>query len=124
MVQPDMKNAGVFLGFCANPGISSYLMNIGLQANHRRGMKVIIIDPRITPASQSADLHLRVKPGTDGALALCLGRELIHNDWIDRDYIRENVYGFEAYKEYVEAFTPEKTAEITGLAPEEIRLAA
>ncbi len=61
MVQPDMKNAGVFLGFCANPGISSYLMNVGLQANHRRGMKVIIIDPRITPASQSADLHLRVK---------------------------------------------------------------
>ncbi len=124
MVQPDMKNAGVFLGFCANPGISSYLMNLGLQANHRRGMKVIIIDPRITPASQAADLHLRVKPGTDGALALCLGRELIHNDWIDRDYIRENVYGFEAYQAYVEAFTPEKTAEITGLTPEEIRLAA
>ena len=124
MVQPDMKNAGVFLGFCANPGISSYLMNIGLQANHRRGMKVIIIDPRITPASQSADLHLRVKPGTDGALALCLGRELIHHDWIDRDYIRENVYGFDAYREYVEQFTPEKTAEITGLTPEEIRLAA
>lgn len=124
MVQPDMKNAGVFLGFCANPGISSYLMNVGLQANHRRGMKVIIIDPRITPASQSADLHLRVKPGTDGALALCLGRELIHNDWIDHDYIREHVYGFEAYRAYVEEFTPEKTAEITGLTPEEIRLAA
>lgn len=124
MVQPDMKNAGVFLGFCANPGISSYLMNLGLQANHRRGMKVIIIDPRITPASQAADLHLRVKPGTDGALALCLGRELIHNDWIDHDYIRENVYGFEAYRAYVENFTPEKTAEITGLTPEKIRLAA
>ena len=124
MVQPNMKNAGVFLGFCANPGISSYLMNIGLQANHRRGMKVIVIDPRITPASQSADLHLRVKPGTDGALALCLGRELIHNDWIDHDYIRENVYGFEAYRAYVEEFTLEKTAEITGLTPEEIRLAA
>lgn len=124
MVQPDLGHAGVFLGFCANPGISSYLMNGGLQANHRRGMKVIIIDPRITPASQSADLHLRVKPGTDGALALALGRELIHNGWIDRDYIRENVHGFAAYRDYVEQFTPEKTAEITGLNPEEIRLAA
>lgn len=124
MVQPDLGHAGVFLGFCANPGISSYLMNGGLQANHRRGMKVIIIDPRITPAAQSADLHLRVKPGTDGALALGLGRELIHHGWIDKDYIRENVHGFEAYREYVEQFTPEKTAEITGLTPEEIRLAA
>ena len=124
MVQPDLGHAGVFLGFCANPGISSYLMNGGLQANHRRGMKVIIIDPRITPASQSADLHLRVKPGTDGALALGLGRELIRHGWIDQDYIRENVHGFEAYRDYVEQFTPEKTAEITGLTPEEICLAA
>ncbi len=124
MVQPDLKNAGVFLGFCANPGISSYLMNGGLQANRARGMKVIIIDPRITPASRSCDLHLRIKPGTDGALALCLGRELIHNGWIDQDYIEKNVYGFEAYRDYVETFTPEYTTQITGLDPEDIRTAA
>ena len=124
MVQPDLGHAGVFLGFCANPGISSYLMNGGLQHNRKRGMKVIIIDPRITPASENCDLHLRVKPGTDGALALGLGRELIHQGWIDQDYIRDNVYGFPAYRDYVEAFTPEKTAQITGLTPEEIRLAA
>jgi anaerobic selenocysteine-containing dehydrogenase len=124
MVQPDLGNAGVFLGFCANPGISSYLMNGGLQANRKRGMKVIIIDPRITPASQNCDLHLRIRPGTDGALALCLGRELIRNGWIDQDYIQQHVHGFPAYRDYVEAFTPEVTANITGLSPEDIRLAA
>lgn len=124
MVQPDLKNVGCFLGFCANPGISSYLMNGGLMANHNRGMKVIIIDPRITPASQNADLHLRIKPGTDGALALGLGRELIEKGYIDEAYIQENVHGFEAYRDYVAQFTLEKTAEITGLAPEDIALAA
>lgn len=124
MVQPDLKNAGCFLGFCCNPGISSYLMNGGLTANHNRGMKVIIIDPRITPASQNADLHLRIKPGTDGALALGLGRELIEKGYIDEAYIQENVHGFEAYGDYVSQFTLEKTAEITGLTPEEIALAA
>lgn len=124
MVQPDLGRAGVFLGWCANPGISSYLMNGGLQANRGRGMKVIIIDPRVTPASQNCDLHLRIRPGTDGALALCLGRELIHNGWIDMEYIQKNVYGFEAYRDYVEAFTPAYTAEITGLSPEDIRTAA
>lgn len=124
MVQPDLKNAGCFLGFCANPGISSYLMNGGLAANHNRGMKVIIIDPRITPASQNVDLHLRIKPGTDGALALGLGRELIEKGYIDEAYIQENVHGFEAYRDYVAQFTLEKTAEITGLTPEDIALAA
>lgn len=124
MVTPDLKNAGVFLGWCANPGISSYLMNGGLQANRRRGMKVIIIDPRITPASRNCDLHLRIKPGTDGALALCLGRELIENGWIDQDYIEKYVHGFEAYRQYVQTFTPEYTARITGLSPVDIRTAA
>ncbi len=124
MVQPDLGNAGCFLGFCANPGISSYLMNGGLMHNKARGMKVIIIDPRIIPASQNADLHLRIKPGTDGALALGLGRELIETGYIDTDYIREYVHGFEAYREYVSRFTLEETARITGLAPEDIALAA
>lgn len=124
MVQPDLGNANCFLGFCANPGISSYLMNGGLMHNQARGMKVIIIDPRITPASQNADLHLRIKPGTDGALALCLGRELIKYRWIDQEYIQQHVHGFEAYRDYVQEFTPEKTAEITGLSPDDIRKCA
>ncbi len=123
-VRPDLGRAGVFLGFCANPGISGYLMNSGLRKNRQRGMKVIIVDPRITPASEDCDLHLRIRPGADGALALCLGRELIRNDWIDRAYIRDNVYGFEEYAAYAETFTPEYTAELTGLRPEDIRLAA
>ena len=124
MVQPDLGRAGVFLGWCANPGISGYLMNIGLQKNRQRGMKVIIVDPRITPASRDCDLHLRIRPGTDGALALCLGRELIENGWIDRDYIEQNVYGFAEYAAYVSRFTPEETAQITGLSPVDIRRAA
>ena len=124
MVQPDLGRAGVFLGWCANPGISGYLMNIGLQKNRQRGMKVIIVDPRITPASRDCDLHLRIRPGTDGALALCLGRELIENGWIDRDYIEQSVYGFAEYAAFVSRFTPEYTAKITGLDPADIRQAA
>lgn len=125
MVQPDLGHAGVFLGFCANPGISSYLMNGGLQANHRRGMKVIIIDPRITPASQSADLHLRVKPGTDGALALGLGRELIPA-WLDRSRTISGKMSM-ALKPTGTMWSSlprRRPPEITGLTPEEICLAA
>jgi len=124
MVQPDLSRAGVFLGWCANPGISGYLMNNGLRKNRERGMKVIIIDPRLTPACRDCDLHLRPRPGTDGALALALGRELIQNGWIDRDYIRENVHGFSEYAAYVASFTPEYAAGITGVSPEDIRRCA
>ncbi len=58
-----------------------------MEAAKKRGMKVIIVDSRITPASiRLSDLHLRPHPGTDGALALGLAHELIENGWYDREY--------------------------------------
>jgi anaerobic selenocysteine-containing dehydrogenase len=122
---PDLGRAGVFLGWCCNPYHSSYLMAGGLAAAHARGMKVIIVDPRITPAvEQVCDLHLRIKPGTDSALALGLARELIVNDWVDRDYIEQNVYGYEPYRAYVMDFTPERVEALTDVPAGQVRLAA
>ncbi len=72
----------------------------------------------------ACDLHLRPRPGTDCALALGLGRELIVNDWVDHDYIRENVYGYEPYRDYVMAFTPQRVEELTGVPADQVRQAA
>lgn len=122
---PDLKNAGIFLGWCYNGYYGQYLMAKGVEANRKRGMKVIIVDPRITPAvEKQCDLHLRIRPGTDSALALGLARELIVNDWVDHDYIRENVYGYDQYKAYVMDFTPERVEELTDVPAHQLRLAA
>ncbi len=125
VAMPDIGRAGIFLGWCYNAYYSQYLMAGGVERARARGMKVIIVDPRITPAvEKQCDLHLQIRPGTDCALALCLGRELICQDWIDKAYIAEHVYGFEAYRDYVMDFTPERTEAITGVSAEKIRLAA
>ena len=122
---PDLRSAGIFLGWCYNAYYSAYLMSIGVQKARERGMKVIIIDPRITPAvEKQCDLFIRVKPGTDCALALGLARELIVNDWVDHDYIEKNVFGYEEYKAYVMDFTPERVEELTDAPAESVRLAA
>lgn len=122
---PDIRNAGVFLGWCYNAYYAQYLMTTGVEKARERGMKVIIVDPRITPAvEKQCDLHLRIKPGTDCALALGLARELIVNDWVDHDYIRENVYGYEEYKNYVMDFTPERVESLTDVPADQLRLAA
>ena len=103
----------------------SYLMIGGVDKARERGMKVIIVDPRITPAvEKQCDLHLRIKPGTDCALALGLARELIINDWVDHDYIEKNVYGYEQYKQYVKDFPPERVEQLTDVPADQIRLAA
>ncbi len=124
-VSADLSKAGLFLGWCYNAFHSMHLMVKGVQMARARGMKSIIVDPRITPAvQQQCDLHLRIKPGTDCALALSLGRELIVNDWVDHEYIEKHVHGYEEYKNYVMDFTPERVETITDVPAKDIRLAA
>ena len=122
---PDLGRAGIFLGWCCNSFHSAYLGAKGLVKARERGMKVIIVDPRITPAVEKVcDLHLRIKPGTDCALALGLARELIVNNWVDHEYIEQNVYGYEEYKAYVMDFTPERVERLTDVPAHQLRLAA
>ncbi|MCC8357793.1 MAG: molybdopterin-dependent oxidoreductase, partial [Oscillospiraceae bacterium] len=124
-VTPDLAHAGLFLGWCYNGYYGQYLMPRRVEQARARGMKVIIVDPRITPAvEKQCDLHLRIRPGTDGALALGLGRELIINDWVNREYIQNNVYGYDAYKDYVMDFSPERVEKLTDVPAEQIRQAA
>ena len=121
-VLPDRKNCGTFLGWGYNPCNSK---NVGSGYPRKGKEKVIIVDPRITPAvKMEADLHLRPVPGTDGALAHAIARELIVRGWIDSDYIDKKVHGFPEYKEYVLRFTPEEAEKITRVPAEKIREAA
>ncbi|MCL2122301.1 MAG: molybdopterin-dependent oxidoreductase [Clostridiales bacterium] len=120
----NTANAGVFLGWAFNAYYSRHLALKPVVSQKARGMKVIIIDPRITPASrQLADLHLRPFPGTDGALALGMGKLLIDKGWIDKDYIDKHVFGFEQYKEYVQQFDIVTVENITGVPGTDIEAA-
>lgn len=85
-----------------------------------KGAKLIFLDPRETPTSQFCHVHLRPRPGTDGALALGLAKYLIDNGMIDRDYIQEKVNGFDALVKGCEPYNLTHTAKITRLSVAEI----
>ncbi len=88
------------------------------------GAKVIVVDPRITPIARTCDLFLPVKPGRDTALFNGILKLMIDNDWIDHDFIEAHTVGFGAVAQEVDAWTPRKTAEVTGIAEKAIRQAA
>lgn len=90
----------------------------------KRGVKLIVIDPRCTPTSEYADIHLRPVPGTDGALALGMARVIITEGLQNQEYIDKYTIGYEEYKNYVMEFTPEKVEEITGVPKEDMIAAA
>ncbi len=91
------------------------------QQAKRNGAKLICIDPRKTETADKCHQHIALLPGTDGALALGLMRELIVNDWLDHDYIARHTEGWPGLRERAMAWTPERTAEVCGISADEVR---
>ena len=123
LTTPDIPNSDLFIGWAYNPFYSGNSQGNPLEEFRERGGRVIIVDPKYTPAAKLADIHLRPDPGTDGALAHFFGNYLIQHGKTDEEYIAAYVHGFPEYKRYVRKFTLEKTAQITGI-PEATLLAA
>lgn len=116
LARPDMGNSDLYLGWAFNPYYSGYLNAQTAERRKAAGMKFIVVDPRITPTTEKlADLHLRPYPGTDGALALCMGNVLIEKGWIDKDFIEKHVHGFAEYAQYVRQFNESNIERLTGV---------
>lgn len=85
---PDIANAGCTILWGYNPSVSRLTHATAVVAAQKRGMKLIVIDPRHAGLANKADVWLRVRPGTDGALALGLASIMLRNGWYDRDFMR------------------------------------
>lgn len=122
---PDMARCRTLVVWGVNALYSNSVQGGGqfLRAKNR-GVKIIVVDPKCTPTTEHADLHLRPKPGTDGALALAMAHVIIKENLYDKAYIDQYTYGFEAYKDYVMTFTPQKAELITGVPAVDIEKAA
>ena len=62
--------------------------------------------PLITPLTAHADIHLRIRPGTSGALALGMANVIIEEGLYDREFVENYTLGFEEYRDYVREFPP------------------
>ncbi|HEY5529232.1 MAG TPA: molybdopterin-dependent oxidoreductase, partial [Thermoleophilia bacterium] len=121
---PDVRNTRCLLVWSANPFYSNTPNARGLLDARDRGMKLIVVDPRKTPMASLADVHLQLKPGTDGALALGMANVIIEEGLYDRDFVAEYTLGFAEYRAYVKGFSPERAEAITGVPADKIREAA
>lgn len=90
------------------------------KARKARGAKLVVVDPYRTPTAEKADVHLMLKPGTDGALACAVMHVLLAEGLVDRAYL-EHYTDFSAdVQTHLASRTPAWAAAITGLSVEEI----
>ena len=87
----------------------------------KRGMKLIVIDPRLNWLAAQAEYWVRLRPGTDGALALGWMNVIINEDLYDHDFVANWCYGFEQLAARANEYPPARVAEICGV-PEELIL--
>ncbi len=54
----------------------------------RRGAKLIVVDPMLTPTASKADIWLAPRPGSDLALFLAMHHVILHEKRYDSDFVR------------------------------------
>ena len=92
-----------------------------VEAARQRGVELVVIDPRRSRTARSADWHIQIRIGSDGALALGVMHILVRDRLCDEAYIAQYTKGFERVREQVlPRFTPDRVAAITGMTVAEV----
>jgi assimilatory nitrate reductase catalytic subunit len=121
---PDLAKASVVVIAGSNTAECAPITTHYLWQCREHGGRLIVIDPRMTPISRNADLYLPVRPGTDLALFLGMMHVLVRDGLIREDYIAAHTTGFDAVRESVREWTPERAASVSGVPPARIVTAA
>jgi anaerobic selenocysteine-containing dehydrogenase len=85
---PDLERAGCILYWGYNPSMARLAHATHTAAALARGARLIVVDPRRAGLAHKADHWLRVRPGSDGALALALCHVLLERGWFDRAFVQ------------------------------------
>ena len=94
------------------------------QAVKDHGARLVVIDPRRQALSRLAEHHLAFKPGSDVALLNAMMHVIIEEGLTDQQYIAGYTEGFEALRESIKGFPPEKMEAVCGVPAETIRAVA
>jgi predicted molibdopterin-dependent oxidoreductase YjgC len=90
----------------------------------KRGATLIVADPRRIELAARAHIHLQPVPGTDVALLNAMLNHILAMGLEDREFIAARTHDFDAVREAVKPYTPERAETITGVSADLIRRAA
>ncbi|OGA96784.1 MAG: hypothetical protein A3G27_06980 [Betaproteobacteria bacterium RIFCSPLOWO2_12_FULL_66_14] len=113
MSYTELKGSDLVVLWGVNPGETNGSKYQRLREAQRRGCRTIVVDPRPIAATRDAALWLRVRPGTDAALALGIIHVMIQRGWYDRSFIEEWTTGFDGLRKRAADYTPERVADLT-----------
>lgn len=111
----DYPAASLIVIWGFNPSVSGIHAVPFLREARQRGARIVVVDPRSTPTSRSADLHVPVRPGTDLVVALAIHRHLFEEGLADRGFLSAHASGAERLRERAAEWTFERAADVSGV---------
>lgn len=90
----------------------------------KRGMKVIVVDPRKTEVARRSHLHMQVHPGEDAALLAGMIHIILAEALEDQEFCSDHVQDLEPFRSLVAEYTPDYVAKRCGIPKDQLFEAA
>ena len=120
----EIENAEAAIVIGANPSENHPVAATYFKQFAKRGGKLIVMDPRGTALKRHASHMLQFRPGADVALLNAIMSVIVEEELYDQSYIDRFTENWEAEKQHLAGFAPERMEGITGIPAETIRQAA
>jgi anaerobic selenocysteine-containing dehydrogenase len=120
----DVATSDVVLLVGTNPVVSTVTSYIGMPMTNlrvelrrlrARGLRLLVIDPRRTETAALADVHLRPRPGTDGAVLAGMLRVIVSEARYDKEFVERFSRGLPDLGQAIDVYTPEFVEECSGV---------
>lgn len=119
------KDTRTIVVWGANPSHSAPHQNrVWLKSARMAGATVVVVDPIGHGTARDADIHLKLAPGTDGALAFAFLNVLWSRGLVDKAFLKAHVLGWEELIASIEAMTPARAASLCDIPADAIEQAA
>ncbi len=109
----DPENSNCIVVWAHNPHASKPPLAWMIERARKRGAKLIAIDPRKTKVAEMADIHAKIKPGSDTYLAVGLMKVIIEEKLHDKEFVSNHCHGFERLKDFVSGYSLSEISEKT-----------
>lgn len=123
-IEDITKEPDVIMLVGSNPEEAHPVIGMQIRQAVQRGCKLIVVDPRDIDLAKKADVHLKLKPGTNVAFANGIMNVIIEEGLQNMDFINSRTEGYEEIREIVKNYTPEKVAKICNIDADDLRVAA
>ncbi|WP_299601641.1 formate dehydrogenase subunit alpha [uncultured Tateyamaria sp.] len=117
----EIENADVAIAIGCNPIENHPVAATYFKQFTKRGGKLIVMDPRGQALKRFASHMLQFRPGADVSMLNAIMHVIVEEGLYDQQYIDAYTENWEAEKEHLAGFPPEKMAEICGIEADVLR---